>query len=291
MKNIDLKGVQYMSNNPYCLNTSTIRNCGLNLQEKIELAAKVGYQGIELWVSEIEEYVKGEGVGILAGLKKLKEIVDKNSIKVPNLIAFPQWANPDKEIRYKALLEAEQVFEIAQMLNCDFVAAPPSGIADMADLPSKDIAEYYKDLMKAVKGTGVTPLLEFWGHAKRLGSLVEAMEIMELVGSSDVLLLCDVFHMAKTEGSFELMKKLKGSQIGLFHVNDYPQADDIRKLTDQQRVYPGDGVAPLSEIFGTLKDIGFKGMYSLELFNREYEKAGAESVVKTGFEKMKKVIV
>ena len=144
--------------------------------------------------------------------------------------------------------------------------------------------------MVATFDTGVKPLLEFWGHAKKLGSLAEAIEILKFLDSPDVLLLCDVFHMAKTEGSFELLKKLKGSQIGLFHVNDYPQADDIRKLTDQQRVYPGDGVAPLDQIFDTLKKIGYKGMYSLELFNKEYEKAGAEYVVKTGLEKMKKVI-
>lgn len=271
--------------NAYCLNTSTIRNCGLNIQEKIELTAKAGYQGIELWVSEIEEYLKNGGT-----LAKLKDIVDKSKIKVPNLIAFPQWANPDQAIRKKALLEALQVFEMAKKLGCLYVAAPPAGITDMVDLPLKDIAEYYKDLMNATKDTGVKPLLEFWGHAKKLGSLAEAMEILEFVDSPDVLLLCDVFHAAKTEGSFELLKKLKGSQIGLFHINDYPKADDIRKLTDAQRVYPGDGVAPLRQIFDTLKNIGYSGIFSLELFNKEYEKAGAEHVVKTGLEKMKNVI-
>jgi 2-keto-myo-inositol isomerase len=268
----------------YCLNTSTIRNCGLNVQEKIKITAQAGYQGIEIWVSEIEDYLKNGGT-----LPKLKAILDQYSIKLPNLIAFPQWAHPDKEIRAKALKEAKYVFDMAKTLDSTYVAAPPMGITEMVDLPLEDIAEYYKDLMKAVQDTGVTPLLEFWGHSKKLGSLKEAIQIMKLVGGSEVILLADVFHAAKTKGSFELLAELKGSQLGLLHVNDYPYADDIRQLNDSQRVYPGDGVAPLQQIFDTLKKIGYKGMYSLELFNEDYEKSGAESVVKTGLEKMKRV--
>lgn len=268
----------------YCLNTSTIRNCGLRIQEKIQLAARVGYQGIELWVSEIEEYLKDGG-----SLAELRAIIDQNGIKVPNLIAFFQWANPDPERRAKALEEARSVFEMAQKLNCPYIAAPPSGITEMSDLPLKDIAGYYRDLLKATQDTGAKPLLEFWGHSKKLGSLAEAIQVLKLTGDQNVLLLCDVFHAAKTEGSFELLKELKGTQLGLFHVNDYPQATDIRQLTDAQRVYPGDGVAPLRQIFNTLKKIGYTGMLSLELFNREYEKSGAEHVARTGLEKMKQV--
>lgn len=268
----------------YCLNTSTIRNCGLDIDDKIRLTAQAGYQGIELWVSEIESYLNDGGT-----LTKLKATLDQNNIKIPNLIAFFQWANPDSSIRSKALEEAKRTFEMARSLDSDFVAAPPMGITEMPDLPIENIAEYFKKLMVSVTDTGVRPLLEFWGHSKKLGSLKEAVQVMKLVGESEVFILMDIFHSAKTEGSFELLSELKGSQLGLIHVNDYPYADDIRQLKDSQRVYPGDGVAPLKQISDTLKKIGYEGMYSLELFNEEYERSGAENVLKTGIEKMKQV--
>jgi len=69
----------------YCLNTSTIRNCGLSVPEKIRITAQTGYQGIELWVSEIEDYLKKGG-----SLSELKAILDQSNLKLPNLIAFPQ---------------------------------------------------------------------------------------------------------------------------------------------------------------------------------------------------------
>jgi len=268
----------------YCLNTSTIRNCGLSIQQKIEITANAGYQGIELWIAEIEAYLKDGG-----SLSKLKAMLDKNSIEAPNLIAFFQWANPDDSIRAKALEEAKQVFEMAEALGSAYVAAPPMGITEMSDLPIDDVAQYYKELLDATQSMEAKPLLEFWGHSKKLGSLAEAMEIIKILDDPEIVILFDIFHSAKTDSRFDLLGKLKGEQIGLIHVNDYPYADDIRQLKDQQRVYPGDGVAPLDKIVNTLKQIGYSGMFSLELFNEEYEKAGAENVVKTGIEKMKKI--
>ena len=52
----------------YCLNTSTIRGQKLTLVQEIELAAKAGYQGIEPWISEIEDHVKAGGT--VADLRK-----------------------------------------------------------------------------------------------------------------------------------------------------------------------------------------------------------------------------
>ena len=43
----------------YCFNTSTIRGQKLPLVAEIEIAARAGYQGIEPWVSEIDQYVAG----------------------------------------------------------------------------------------------------------------------------------------------------------------------------------------------------------------------------------------
>ena len=52
----------------YCLNTSTIRGQDLSLVEKVEIAAKAGYGGIEPWINEIGAHVAGGGR--LADLRK-----------------------------------------------------------------------------------------------------------------------------------------------------------------------------------------------------------------------------
>ena len=268
----------------YCLNTSTIRDCGLGIEQEVKVAAQAGYQGIELWLSEIDAYVSHGGV-----LSELKQMSGQHGLQVPNIIAFFQWANPDKEIRRKELEEAKRVLSVAREIGSMYVAAPPAGIVDMEGLPLEDIAEYYEDLLEISRGIGVRPLLEFWGHSKILGSLEEAMQILKLVDAPDAMLLADIFHMAKTEGSFELLGELKGADLGLFHVNDYPDVPHVIELKDDKRVYPGDGAAPLGQIISTLRKIGYTGMLSLELFSKEYQKNGADNVAVTGIEKMRKV--
>ena len=86
----------------------------------------------------------------------------------------------------------------------------------------------------------------------------------------------------------QLKPQIKNAHV--FHINDYPATPNREKISDGDRVYPGDGVAPLDEIIGTLYRNGFRGAFSLELFNREYWKQDARKVASTGLEKMKQSI-
>jgi sugar phosphate isomerase/epimerase len=60
---------------------------------------------------------------------------------------------------------------------------------------------------------------------------------------------------------------------------------------DADRVFPGDGIAPLKEVFTTLKQANYTGYLSLELFNREYWKQDPLEVAKTGLTKMKQLVM
>jgi len=53
---------------------------------------------------------------------------------------------------------------------------------------------------------------------------------------------------------------------------------------------PKSCVAPLKAILQHLRGIGFRGMLSLELFNRNYWKQDPREVAQTGLEKMKAVV-
>ena len=76
----------------------------------------------------------------------------------------------------------------------------------------------------------------------------------------------------------------------VLHLNDYPAKPPRESITDAQRVYPSDGVAPLKTILSELRKIGFRGALSLELFNRDYWKQDAFQVARAGLEKMRTVV-
>jgi sugar phosphate isomerase/epimerase len=64
----------------------------------------------------------------------------------------------------------------------------------------------------------------------------------------------------------------------------------LAQLKDEHRVYPGDGILPLAQIFKDLKATGYKGCISLEMYNPLYWKGDLQAVAKTGLEKTLKTL-
>jgi 2-keto-myo-inositol isomerase len=76
----------------------------------------------------------------------------------------------------------------------------------------------------------------------------------------------------------------------VLHLNDYPSEPPREKIDDSYRLYPGDGVAPLTELLQLLRRTGGQKVLSLEIFNRKYWSEDALEVAKTGLAKMKAAV-
>lgn len=282
----------------FCLNTSTVRENDNSwgkprpIVDLIQIAAKAGYQAIEPWVSELDAYVKGGGT-----LKDLNKRFADAGLAVPDAIGFAEWIVEDPERRKKGLEQAKRDMDMVQQVGGKRIAAPPVGATGgtsrrddpkfsqpVCDLVAA--ADRYRDLLALGKTMGVTPIVEVWGFSKTLSRLGEAVCIAAECGSADGCVLPDVYHLYKGGSDFTGLSLLGPSAIGIFHVNDYPKIDRA-KIADADRVYPGDGVAPMKDIFAALRTMGYRGYVSLELFNREYWKQDPIAVAKTGLEKMK----
>ena len=100
----------------------------------------------------------------------------------------------------------------------------------------------------------------------------------------------DVYHMYISGGGFEGLKLLKGDAIAIFQFNDSPSTPAFKDLNDEHRVYPGDGILLLDSIFKDLKETGYKGFISLEMYNPNYYKLDLLTVAKTGLKKTLEVL-
>jgi len=266
------------------LNTSTIRGQKLSIVAEIALAAKVGFQGMEPWIDELRHYA--EAGGSLADLgKRFRDA----GIRVESAIDFFEWAVDDEGRRAKALDAARKSMEILQKVGGKRLAAPPVGATDRPLDPLR-VAERYRKLLELGDQMGVVPQAELWGFSRTLGRLGEAAQIAIETGHPRACILPDVFHLYKGGSPLEGIGLLGPAAIHVFHVNDYPAQPERQKLTDADRVYPGDGVAPYKSLLRDLRAAGFQVMLSLELFNRQYWKEDPLTVVKTGLEKMRALV-
>ena len=269
----------------YCLNTSTIRGQGLSLPEMIEVAAEAGYQGIEPWVSELDAYVADGG-----SLDELSGRLSRHGLRVPNLIGFFAWGVDDPDARRQGFAEARRNMETAARIGCQALAAAPMGLVEEARPDFDALAERYAELIVIGREYGVTPMLEFWGLARTLGRLGEALFVAAECGQAEACILADVFHMFKGSGTFEGLKLLGPRTLGLLHLNDYPADPPRSRISDAGRVFPGDGIAPLGQILRDVQAAGYAGMLSLELFNEAYWRWDALHAATTGLQRMKDAV-
>ncbi|MGD2175168.1 MAG: sugar phosphate isomerase/epimerase family protein [Candidatus Brocadiaceae bacterium] len=269
----------------YCLNTSTIRGQELGLLEELGVAAEAGYDAVEPWVRELDAYIQQGGT-----LKEVRRRAEGLDLTIENLVGFFDWVVDDSEQRHAGLEEARRNMHMASEVGCTKLAAPPSGATDVEGMDLLAAAERYADLLRIGEEYGVIPVVEFWGVSKTLGRLGEAVLVAVQSGHEDACVLADVFHMYKGGSPYEGLRLLGPRTLGLVHVNDFPADPSRSRITDAGRVYPGDGVAPLPRILGYLREIGFRGTLSLELFNQSYWEQDALTVARTGLEKMRRLV-
>ena len=85
----------------------------------------------------------------------------------------------------------------------------------------------------------------------------------------DACVLSDVFHLYRGGSSPATLRLLGRDALRCFHVNDYPASPAREKLKDSDRVWSGDGIVPLDEIYSAFADNAVPLWLSLEVFNAE----------------------
>jgi len=269
----------------YCLNSGTIRGQKLPLEEQVDLVAAAGYDGIEPWIGDIEDFVKRGGK--LADLKK--RIAD-GGLLVESAIGFARWIVDDPAERKAGLEQAKRDMDLVRQIGGTRIAAPPAGATKNVKLDLLQAADRYRALLEVGAAIGVVPQVEVWGPSANLSRLGEAAFVAIESGHPSACLLLDVYHLYKGGSPFEGLELIDGTQMQCFHMNDYPGDPPRETISDADRVYPGDGIAPMDQILQTLASSGFTGALSLELFNRTYWKQDAAVVARTGLQKMKAAV-
>lgn len=271
----------------FALNTSTIRGQGLTIDRQIDTAAKAGYDGIEPWIGDIQKFLESGGT-----LSDLQKQISDAGLTVDSAIGFARWIVDDEAVRTKALEQAKREMSLVKAIGGNYVAAPPVGAHGNGDAhPALEvIADRYRALLEVGEKLEVVPQLELWGFSPTLSKLSELAYVALEASHPNSCVLPDFYHIYKGGNDFDSLRLLEASRIQCFHINDYPADPPREKIADKDRVFPGDGVCPLTKTIAELIDDGFRGTFSLELFNPKYWQRDALEVAVEGLEKSKAVV-
>jgi len=268
------------------LNLSTIRGHKLGLIGELETASKAGFRSVEIWMDTYQEYLKTHTTADLR--TRLADL----GLTVENTIGFAPWLVNDDTARQKGLDQMQREMELLAQIGCKRTAAPPIGVqtpeAPVVDL--RQAAERYRTILELGDKTGVVPQLELWGFSKNLNKLSEVMFVAIESGHPSARVLLDIYHLYKGGTAPASLPLVGHPALEIFHVNDYPATLDRATITDADRVYPGDGVAPIRNTLNLIKDPARPVVLSLEVFNKGYYAQPADLVARTAYQKMQAMV-
>ncbi|MDR8392905.1 sugar phosphate isomerase/epimerase [Aliifodinibius sp. S!AR15-10] len=266
---------------PICLDTATIRPA--SLKEKVEIADKAGFDAIEPWDGELQEYEEEGG-----DLKALGKEIKERGLFVPSVIGLWNALPPTQKEWEESLEDTRRRMRMAADIGSEHIQTIPNTVGENYDL--QWVADRYHDIVEiGLNDYGIKPAIVFVKFFP-LKTLGQATAVALDSNHPEALIIPDTFHMYISEGGFNGLSKLDGSSIAIFQFADAPGSPAADELGDEHRVFPGDGVLPLTKILKDLKETGYKGCVSLELYNPNYWDRDLQQVAQTGLQKTLSVI-
>ena len=231
--------------------------------EDLALWQELGVSRVGLTLAKIEA----------AGLDTAVSAIEASSLDVTNVIAFgprlddtATWKAHGERIRRG--LEAAS----AMGASCAVLTTGPAGA-----LPWEAAAERFGDFVSHVHGAAAMPLLLEHTNSLRadVGFVHTLRDAVDLVRSIGLGVLCEL-NACWSERAVHQTIRDSTDVIGLVQVSDYV----IGTKDTPNRAVPGDGDIPLDQLFRTLIDAGYDGVFDIELIGPLIEDEGYESAIR-----------
>jgi len=257
-----------------------------DLREDIRAASEAGYDLIEFWAKKMIAYLSSHTLEDVKGLLKKAKVKPLAITSVEFITFNASW----EKINTMNLIR--RYAKIAETLKCPYIVLVPSprpnGASDQ-DVFTESVT-VLKGISDKFKGVTVEVAFEFLGFDWcSVSTLEQDVEIVKAVNRDNVGLILDTFHFYAGGSTLDSIKKADKRKIFVVHINDSENLPK-RELQDCHRLYPGEGVIPLREIFARLKEIQYDGPVSIEMFRPEYWRLPAEEVARKGIETIKKFV-
>jgi 2-keto-myo-inositol isomerase len=271
------------------------RSFGLNgattgaasIETDIRVAGESGYQVLEVRDDKIEAYLAHGGT-----LASLRDLIDAAGLTTVTVNALLDSTLPDPENGQRVLDRCKEMCEWAKALGAPYLVAIPSFMRDRhisdADIKRRSV-DALRRIAAVTKPYGVKVGFEFLGFPTcSVRTLDVCREIVDAVHDPNVGVIIDMCHFYTGGSRIEDIAGLDPASLYIVHMDD-TEPGDPKKLTDADRLLPGQGVIPLRDILAALAKIGYQGSYSLELFRPEYWKWEPAEIAKQGLASMQQL--
>ncbi len=227
------------------------------LADGIEKATKIGFDSIEIWVSHFQKEIDLTTDRLA---KLLKEAGLACTIHAP--IRDINIASVNEGIRRESTAQQIEAVRLCAALGGELVVVHPGKRSSKRNDANEQWgyqANSYRQILEEAKAHGVTVTVENmeWEKENELVRTAKDIQrLQEMVGDFHLPVTLDLTHVADTTRIIEAIDTL-GKDIIHVHVSDFGE---------KRHIPLGDGILDFKPIFQRLKERGFNGILSFEIF-------------------------
>jgi sugar phosphate isomerase/epimerase len=235
---------------------SQITTLGATFEADLRAYAAAGVDGIGIWEIKLpdgddqaHEQLEASGLGRAAAVPA-----------VPSILPLPLMEGPaDPRERIEAICAS--VHRLARFEPSSVVCL--TGPGDDRDTVVEGLRTIGDEAARAGVRIGLEPINRVGGEDwTSISSLQEAAELLDDADRPALGIQFDSWHVWNTPEVVDEIERHAHRFVGV-HIADW--RDPTRGWAD--RVLPGDGVADLPALLGTLERAGWNGFYDLEIFS------------------------
>jgi sugar phosphate isomerase/epimerase len=236
---------------------SQISTLGATFEADLRAYAAAGVDGIGIWEIKLpeggddqaHEQLEASGLGRAAAVPA-----------VPSILPLPLMEGPaDPHERIEAICAS--VHRLARFEPSSVVCL--TGPGDDRDTVVEGLRMIGDEAARAGVRIGLEPINRVGGEDwTSISSLQEAAELLDDAARPALGIQFDSWHVWNTADVVEEIERHAHRFVGV-HIADW--REPTRGWAD--RVLPGDGVADLPALLGTLERAGWDGFYDLEIFS------------------------
>jgi 4-hydroxyphenylpyruvate dioxygenase len=245
-----------------------------NLESKLRAIAQAGFDGAEIFENDL---LTSSG-----SARDARALMSYLGLTCTLFQPFRDFEGMPNTLRPRVFERMERKFDVMQELGTDLLLVC-SNVSPASSNDRSRIVDDFRELGERAAKRGLRVGYEALAWGRHVSDHRDAWSIVREVDHPAIGLILDSFHSLARAIPVDSLREIDPSRIFIVQLADAPLVQmDYLSWSRHLRNMPGQGELPLVDYVATLLECGYKGPFSLEIFNDRFRSGSASSVAVDG---------